>query len=586
MTRPVRSRGGRLRQLLRRAPTLLRTVRHLRARQALAQIHHALFGLARPRSAGPATPRLAIPAPATPWLPPPAHVKALPPDRFELLATAFEPPSGEGWSRSSHGPLFAYHLHQQEYLRLPDVPPARRAAVIADWIASHRAGIGWDPHPTGLRLLAWGKLFTTAGGLPDDPALREAMLRSFADQAATLAHGLEFRLQANHLLSNLIGVVYAGLLVDAPAAEAWRSRATLLLDELARQVHPDGGHEERSPMYHASLLEALLDLLNLCRAAPARAPYGLEAGLVRVLPRMVDALERLSHGDGRIALFADSAFDLAAEPAALRDYAVRLGLVEPAAPARDRSGLPALTAPGSARLSDTGYVRLASPRWLLIASVAGPAPAHQPGHAHCDALAFELSLDGRRLVTDTGVREYVPGPWRTHARATASHATLQIDDEEQAEIWAAHRVGGRPAVVVTAFDAALGVAEATCRGWSRPDTLHRRRFRVGGREVEIVDSVEGPARRITSRLPLAPGVTVELRSTAGPGTDGPAGGFARCRAGDVGGPAIEIELPTGFAWRVETAACHPSFGRTLERPVLVGVGRACIDARTIFRLLD
>ena len=79
-------------------------------------------------------------------------------------------------------------------------------------------------------------------------------------------------------------------------------------------------------MYHALLLENVLDLLNLCRAAPERAPAGLAPALAGAAERMLDALAVLSHADGRIALFADSAFDVAAEPAALADYARRLGL--------------------------------------------------------------------------------------------------------------------------------------------------------------------------------------------------------------------------------------------------------------------
>lgn len=571
---------GRLARLAARAPTLLRTARHLRPRQALAQVHHALFGIAPPRRAVGPAPRLALAAPATDYLPPPAHVKSLAADRFELLATPFAPPQGEDWSRSPHGPLFAYHLHQHEYLRLPDVAPGFRARVLRDWIASHRSGVGWDPHPTGLRLLAWGKLLTTTGSLPGDEKLAEEMLRSFADQAETLSHALEWRLQANHLLSNLICVVFAGLLIDAPVAAGWRARIPLLGAELARQVHADGGHEERSPMYHASLLEALLDLANVCRARPRRAPEvtELEARLSQAVPRMLDALERLRHGDGRIALFADSAFDIASEPAALRDYAVRLGLASPV------SG-----APPSGCLPDTGYVRLSSPHWLLIASVAGPSPAHQPGHAHCDALAFELSLGTHRLVTDTGVFEYVAGARRAHARATAGHATVQIDGEEQAELWAAHRIGGRPQVELVRFDADAGLAEATCRGWSRPRTLHRRRYRVAHREVELVDTIEGTGGRLTMRLPLAPGWRVELVRDGDEGqlaaTSG-IGAIARCRSVDADALGIEIELPAEFAWRIETADCYPSFGRSVARPVLVGEGRTCRGARTRFRLLD
>ncbi|MEZ4279576.1 MAG: alginate lyase family protein [Myxococcota bacterium] len=558
MTRSVRN----LAAAMARVPTVLRTVRPLRARQAIAQLHHALFGVGKPRACPGDGARQAIAHPATPYLPPAAHVRALGPGRYALLATPFDSPRGAAWTASEHGPLFAYHLHQHEYLRCEAVTPAERAAVIADWIQVHRAGVGWDPHPTGLRLIAWGKLMTTPGRLELGGAQEAALLRSFADQAETLSRNLEVRLQANHLLSNLLCVVFAGLLLDLPASAAWRGRADRLAEALADQIRPDGGHEERSPMYHALLLENVLDLLNLCRAAPDRAPAGLADALAEAAERMLTALAALAHDDGRIALFADSAFDVAAEPAALADYARRLGLqVDP-----DR--------PGTVCLPQSGYVRLAGGDWLLIASVAPPSPPHQPGHAHCDALAFELSVAGHRLVTDTGVFEYVVGPRREIARATASHATLQIDGEEQAEIWSAHRVGGRPEVALTGFSEA-GEAEAVCRGWSRRATLHRRRFRVSAAGVEIEDFVEGPAREIVSRLPIAPEFAVELTSGAEP--------RALCRSRAHPPLSVEIALPAAFAWRLETGAYYPGFGRALERSVLVGVASQCTGARTHLR---
>ena len=210
-----------------RLPTVLRTARHLRLPQALAQIRHAIHGIAPPCSAPGTAPALAIAASYTAYLPPAAHVKSFGAGRFELLATPFELPRGPGWTTTRHSPLFAYHLHQHEYLRCGDLAPGERAAVIADWIRSQRAGIGWDPHPTGLRLLAWGKLLTTAGQLPDDAAGRSELLRSFADQAETLSRNLEVRLQANHLLSNLLCVGFAGMLIEGASSASWRSRAAL-----------------------------------------------------------------------------------------------------------------------------------------------------------------------------------------------------------------------------------------------------------------------------------------------------------------------------------------------------------------------
>jgi hypothetical protein len=40
--------------------------------------------------------------------------------------------------------------------------------------------------------------------------------------------------------------------------------------EIGEQILPDGGHFERSPMYHAMILEDCLDLLNICASRTER----------------------------------------------------------------------------------------------------------------------------------------------------------------------------------------------------------------------------------------------------------------------------------------------------------------------------
>ncbi len=97
---------------------------------------------------------------------------------------------------------------------------------------------------------------------------------------------------------------------------------------------------------------------------------------------------------------------------------------------------------------DTGYGVIRSPesRSALIFDCGPLGPDYQPGHGHCDVLSYELSLHGQRVVVDTGVSTYEPGPERSYERSTAAHNTLRIDGEEQAEIWASFRVGRRPRV--------------------------------------------------------------------------------------------------------------------------------------------
>jgi hypothetical protein len=183
-------------------------------------------------------------------------------------------------------------------------------------------------------------------------------------------------------------------------------------------------------------------------------------------------------------------------------------------------------------------------------------PSYQPGHAHCDALSFEFSVGPRRVVTDTGVSEYVPGSLRDQSRATRSHATVEIDGREQAELWAAHRIGARPDAGLIRVEPPRE-AEAVCSGWATPEVLHRRRFRVSVDGVEIHDSFDVPAARARLHLPVAPGIEPRLE-----------GNQARLDLGTEG--SLQIALPAEARWHVEPAPYFPEFGREEKRAMLVG----------------
>ncbi len=527
---------------------LLRTVRHIRPAQAVAQAAYLLRGRARPLSAG-GTAELRVPRGHTHSLGAPHHARWDGGRRIELIGRSVAFRDQIDWDFADEGPLWAYHLHQFDYARSASSTPEARGALLLDWIERHPRGTGWNPHPISLRIVSWGRLLTQPGGLPT--SVREAVVSSLADQIETLSRHPEIRLQANHLFSNWLGVLYGGLLLRHPRADVWRRRGRALERELERQIGRDGLHEERSPMYHALLLENVLDLLNLARAvAGSDDPPGGVAELVdrlcEVAGRMLGALAVLTHPDGEIALFADSSFGVAHPPAVLSDYARRLGVsvVSP-----DRAGV----------LPDGGYARVEAGPFTAIASLSGPAPAHQPGHAHCDFLAFELSCGGERVVTDSGVPEYIPGALREACRSVRAHATLEIEGHEPAEIWGGHRVGGRPVVSAEPGEPLVS-ASGRCAGWSTRDTEHRREWRRQGGLLEITDHLTGRARAVRARLPLAPGIEVRLES----GTD------ATLHLCLPSGRRVRVGLPSGLRYRTERAPYFPEFGCRLERPCVVG----------------
>lgn len=547
------------------AGRVLRTVRHLRAAQAWAQLRHAVVPgprIVRVREA----PARAVEAVRVPFLAPGRHAGvSAEADTLavRLLNRRVSFRAAIDWRHAGEGPLWAYHLHQFDHLRGPGTPPELRLALLLDWIEQHREGIGWDPHPTAHRVLSWGKLLLTPGALGDpEPSVLARVHTSLASQIETLSRNPELRLQANHLFSDRLGVVFGGLLFEGRRADRWLARREAFSAELRDQVHPDGAHEERSPLYHALLLEQVLDLLNLARVSP-RTPEGLADELAETASRMCGALEVLTHPDGEIALFADAAFGVAPPPAALSDYANALHV-------------PVVAPEQPDRLPFGGYLRLADARLHLIASLSGPAPEHQPGHAHCDALSFELCVDGERAVTDTGVYEYRPGPRRDASRATRSHATMEVDGREQAELWAAHRIGGRPRVQLVDYAPGLS-CEATCEGWSTPGSRHRRRFELEGGALCVHDALEGETRPVRLHLPLAPGASAQL---AGGGR-----GPETLRVRLAGGARLDVELPAPgvLRWRLEARDCFPEFGRQQPRWCLVGEGERFATGRWRFQ---
>ena len=235
-------------------------------------------------------------------------------------------------------------------------------------------GIGWDPYPVSRRIVNWIK-WSLAGNLPP-PWMRH----SLAVQARWLTRRIESHLQGNHVFANAKALVYAGLYFGGEEADGWLHQGlSIMRREIGEQVLGDGGHFERSPMYHAAFLEDVLDTANIMQA------YGYTADPAwrDTIARMLAWLETMSHPDSQIAFFNDAAFGVAPEPRQLRDYAARLNFqLEP----RGRAALQ--------QLMPSGYIAVDLPPFYLLCDVAAVGPDHLPAHAHADTLSFELSYRG------------------------------------------------------------------------------------------------------------------------------------------------------------------------------------------------
>jgi uncharacterized heparinase superfamily protein len=469
------------------------------------------------------------------------------------------------WNSSAQAKLWVYNLHYFDWLREEAAPrrAADDAAWLDRWIADNPAGhgAGWEPYPLSLRIVNWIVWLLTIG------AADRERLNSLAVQVRHLAGSIEYHLLGNHLFANAKALVFAGTFFDGPEADHWRLTGLDLLGrELHEQILADGGHFELSPMYHALILEDVLDLLGLGAAYPdvlARSIGSL--GLHEVASRMIRWLSHVLHPDGQIPYFNDAAFGIAASPAQLFAYAASRGL---SLPSPERGIL----------LQPSGYAVLSSPPLHLIFDCGRVGPDYLPGHAHADTLSFELSVGGDRVVTNSGTSSYAPGPDREWERSTRAHATVEIDGVNSAETWASFRVGRRPNVgpVERGKDDGADWIECQHDGYRHlaGAPIHRRRVAVSAENVHVTDWIEGAGRHgVAGFLPLHPAVHVAADS---------GGGY---RLTTPEGQRIETMIDGPVQSEIRAGRFAPAFGVTIERPVIEWrwSGNLPLSVRTQFR---
>lgn len=475
------------------------------------------------------------------------------PARFRFLNETRDLDGRKGWNDPGVPKLWLYNLHYFDDLNARD-PGARKewhSALVRRWIAENPpvAGNGWEPYPTSLRVVNWIKWALGGGDLPPEA------LGSLAVQARCLERTLETHLLGNHLFANAKALLFAGVFFEGNEADRWFAKGlSLLRREVPEQVLPDGGHFERSPMYHGLILEDLLDLLNLSRACAgdAEPPVCMPVREWEdASGRMLDWLEAMSHPDGEIALFNDAAFGIAPSPRELKDYAGRLGIT-PASVPHD----------GLMRLEGSGYVRLQDPSAVLLLDVAPLGPDHLPGHGHADTLSFELSLYGRRLLVDAGTSRYDEGPERLAQRGTAAHNTVIVDGADSSEVWRSFRVARRAKPFGLRIEETNGSTSVECAhdGYRRLPgrVVHRRKWVFGLGRFCVEDALEGRFRNAEARFLLHPSVAEASKDLIVSGSSVDCGSW---RLPD--GRPVRWRVEGGRA-RFEAASYHPEFGMSLE----------------------
>ena len=367
------------------------------------------------------------------------------------------------WNYMENGKLWTYNLTYFDYLNQKPMIKEQGIALICDFIEQSKyIKDGFEPFPVSLRGINWIKF------LSEKEIINRQINDSLYAQYYILMDNIEYHLLGNHLLENGFSLLFGAYYFHDE--KFYLKARNILTEELNEQILNDGAHFELSPMYHQIMLFRVLDCINLLQNNNWKEDE-LLAFLISKARVMLGWLSNITYEHGCIPLFNDSTNSIAPTTSDLNEYANRLKIEIK-----------------KLNLLESGYRKINKDRYEMILDVGAVGPDYIPGHAHSDTFNFELYIDGKPFIVDTGLSTYETNEWRTLERSTVSHNTVKIDGLEQSEVWGGFRVARRAKIIY--LDETKNEIVATHDGYKRIGALHTRKFTTKPDNIMIEDSIK------------------------------------------------------------------------------------------------
>jgi hypothetical protein len=352
---------------------------------------------------------------------------------------------------------------------------------IKSWIDAnpYNMGVNWTSSmEVSIRCISW--ILAISYLIQDDLLplnIASSVYQSLAKQMNYVFDNLSRYSSANnHLIAELTGLITLGVVFgEQDNGPKWREKGIReLMQELNRQIWPDGVNKEQSIHYHSLVLDCLFWLIVLFR----RAHLDIPEILLTCSERMCDFLAGIMDISSNIPSIGDSDDGWViwlAEMSRLNNYRSQIatGAVlfnrpdfKALAKEFDEKSLWLLGAEGhksfetlgntstdrvSLSFPDSGYYVLGSGRneaeKLLLFDCGPLGYPSTAAHGHADALSIWLSVGGHPVLIDSGTYSYLAHPeWRDYFRGSAAHNTVVVNGRDQSVaggpyIWINHAHG-------------------------------------------------------------------------------------------------------------------------------------------------
>ena len=333
------------------------------------------------------------------------------------------------WNDKNYSKLVIYTLNYFDFLINLDDNTEFKKNLIYSWINTNNDHLNtsWEPYPISRRIVNWIKW------IKKNKITSDKIDKSIFLQTRWLNINVEYDLLGNHILSNAIALVLSGFYFDTFESNKWFEKGCRILEkELNRQFLNDGGHFERSTMYHSIIYEDLLDTYNFLNSNELFLVKNKKK-IIRLIKnitfKMYEWQNYMNITKNNLSLFGDAANSNIIQTNHLFQYAANLGL---------RNNI---TEKKFKYLKESGFITFKNKNYKIILNVGNLKARYIPGHSHADSLSYELSLNDRKIITNTGVSTYNHSAQRINERSASYHNTIDINDRSFSEIWSSFRMG-------------------------------------------------------------------------------------------------------------------------------------------------
>lgn len=402
--------------------------------------------------------------------------------KFKFLNIEHKFDNGIDWNYNKYGKLWTYNLVYFDFLNQDKIDVNEAIDLILDF-NDREKGLkdALEPFPISLRTMNIIKF------LIQNSVNNEQIDRMLFKHTNILYDNLEYHLYGNHLLENGFALLFSSYYFQNE--KFYQKAKEILIIELDEQILNDGAHFELSPMYHQIMLYRVLECINVIKNNLWKEKELLEF-LSKKASLMLGWLKNISYSNGEIPLFNDSANGIAPSSNLLYNYADKLNInIE------------------MQSLSDSGYRKVMRDNYECIIDIGAIGASYIPGHAHADTFNFEIYVNSNPFIVDMGLSTYQISDQRDLERATSSHNTVTINnDQNSSQVWSGFRVANRAQVID--IDENESSIKATHDGYKDLNVLHTREWNFEDKMIVIKDKLDTSIEGV-SRLHFYPGVSEE-----------------------------------------------------------------------------